>query len=60
VIDVVENLGNLTFVHGTTVTGNRLTMNVKGFQNFRHSDAVGFRFDPVRAHLFDSDDKAIL
>jgi multiple sugar transport system ATP-binding protein len=60
VIEVVENLGDLTFVHGTTVTGNRLTMNVKGFQNFRHSDAVGFRFDPVRAHLFDSDGKAIL
>ena len=60
VIEVVENLGDLTFVHGTTVTGNRLTMNVKGFQNFRHSDAVGFRFDPARAHLFDGDGKAIL
>ena len=59
VIEVVENLGDLTFVHGTTATGTRVTMNVKGFQNFRHSDVVGFAFDQARAHLFESAGKAV-
>jgi ABC-type sugar transport system ATPase subunit len=59
VIEVVENLGDLTFVHGTTATGTRVTMNVKGFQNFRHSDVVGFAFDQARAHLFESGGKAV-
>jgi lactose/L-arabinose transport system ATP-binding protein len=59
VIEVVENLGDLTFIHGTTATGSRLTMNVKGFQNFRHSDAVGFGFHSTHAHLFDSAGKAV-
>ena len=58
-IEVVENLGDLTFVHGTTPAGNRITVNVKGFQNFRHSDAVGFGFDAKHAHLFDADGMAI-
>jgi len=52
-IEVVENLGDLTFLHGTTPAGNRITLNVKGFQNYRHADAVGFRFDANHAHLFD-------
>jgi lactose/L-arabinose transport system ATP-binding protein len=59
IIEVVENLGDLTFVHGTTATGTRVTMNVKGFQNFRHSDAVGFTFDQGHAHLFSSTGKAL-
>jgi len=59
IIEVVENLGDLTFVHGTTATGTRVTMNVKGFQNFRHSDAVGFTFDQGHAHLFSGAGKAL-
>jgi multiple sugar transport system ATP-binding protein len=58
-IEVVENLGDLTFLHGTTPAGNRLTLSVKGFQNYRHSDAVGFGFDAKNAHLFDADGTAI-
>ena len=53
-IEVVENLGDLTFLHGTTPAGNRITLNVKGFQNYRYADAVGFGFDAHHAHLFDS------
>jgi ABC-type sugar transport system ATPase subunit len=58
-IEVVENLGDLTFLHGTTPAGNRITLNVKGFQNYRHADAVGFRFDANHAHLFDSAGSAV-
>ncbi len=59
VIEVVENLGDLTFIHGSTASGSRLTMNVKGFQNFRHSDAVGYTFDSAHSHLFDKTGKAM-
>ena len=58
-IEVVENLGDLTFVHGTTPAGNRLTLNVKGFQNYRHADAVSFGFEAKHAHLFDAEGNAI-
>ena len=58
-IEVVENLGDLTFLHGTTPAGNRITLNVKGFQNYRYADAVGFRFDANHAHLFDSAGSAV-
>jgi lactose/L-arabinose transport system ATP-binding protein len=58
-IEVVENLGDLTFVHGTTPAGNRITLNVKGFQNYRYADAVGFGFEPHHAHLFDSGGSAV-
>src|SRR6202051_3684203 len=58
-IEVVENLGDLTFLHGTTPAGNRITLNVKGFQNYRHADAVGFRFDANHAHLFDRTGRAV-
>jgi lactose/L-arabinose transport system ATP-binding protein len=58
-IEVVENLGDLTFLHGTTPAGNRITLNVKGFQNYRHADAVGFGFDTNHAHLFDSAGSAV-
>jgi len=58
-IEVVENLGDLTFVHGTTPAGNRITLNVKGFQNYRYADAVGFGFESHHAHLFDSAGSAV-
>jgi hypothetical protein len=32
---------------------------VKGFQNYRYSDAVGFGFDANHAHLFDSAGSAV-
>jgi multiple sugar transport system ATP-binding protein len=54
-IEVSETLGDLTFLHGTTPAGNRITLNIKGFQSYRHADAVGFEFDAKHAHLFDSD-----
>jgi multiple sugar transport system ATP-binding protein len=58
-IEVVENLGDLTFVHGTTPAGNRITLNVKGFQNYRYADAVEFGFESRHAHLFDSAGSAV-
>jgi ABC-type sugar transport system ATPase subunit len=54
-IEVSETLGDLTFLHGTTPAGNRITLNIKGFQNYRHADAVGIEFDAKNAHLFASD-----
>jgi ABC-type sugar transport system ATPase subunit len=58
-IEVVENLGDLTLLHGTTPGSNRITLNVKGFQNYRYADAVGFGFDTKHAHLFDSSGSAV-
>ncbi|HWY92249.1 MAG TPA: sn-glycerol-3-phosphate ABC transporter ATP-binding protein UgpC [Chthoniobacterales bacterium] len=58
-IEVVENLGDLTFLHGNTPAGNRITLNVKGFQSYRHSDAVGFGFEAKNAHLFGADGMAV-
>jgi ABC-type sugar transport system ATPase subunit len=58
-IEVVENLGDLTFLHGTTPAGTRITLNVKGFQNYRYADAVGFQFDANHAHLFNSTGSAV-
>jgi len=52
-------LGDLTFLHGTTPAGNRITLNVKGFQNYRYADAVGFGFDGDHAHLFDAAGNAV-
>src|SRR5580700_3304746 len=58
-IEVVENLGDLTFLHGNTPAGNRITLNVKGFQSYRHSDAVGFGFEAKNAHLFGAAGSAV-
>jgi multiple sugar transport system ATP-binding protein len=58
-IEVSETLGDLTFLHGTTPAGNRITLNMKGFQNYRHADAVGIEFDAKHAHLFDSDGNVV-
>ncbi|MBV9391969.1 MAG: sn-glycerol-3-phosphate ABC transporter ATP-binding protein UgpC [Verrucomicrobia bacterium] len=54
IIEVAENLGEMTYLHGTTPTGNRITISMKGFQNYRYSDAVGISFDADKAHLFDN------
>jgi ABC-type sugar transport system ATPase subunit len=58
-IEVTENLGDLTFLHGTTPAGTRITLNVKGFQNYRYADAVGFSFEAKHGHLFDSTGSAV-
>ena len=58
-IEVVEGLGDLTFVHGVTPAGNRITVNVKGFHDFKHADSVGYDFKVKDAHLFDQDGRAL-
>ncbi|HEY0792846.1 MAG TPA: sn-glycerol-3-phosphate ABC transporter ATP-binding protein UgpC [Chthoniobacterales bacterium] len=58
-IEVVEGLGDLTYVHGTTPSGHRVTISVKGFHDFKHADSVGFDFQLKDAHLFDENGRAV-
>jgi len=59
IIEVVENLGDMTYIHGITPAGNRLTLSINGFQTYRHSDSIGFRFDSKHVHLFAGNGQAI-
>jgi ABC-type sugar transport system ATPase subunit len=54
IIEVTESLGDITYLHGLTPAGNRLTISIKGFHSYKHKDAVGFDFDEKHAHLFES------
>ena len=58
-IEVVEALGESTYVHGLTPANNRLTIGLRGFNDLRHADSVGFDFDLGNVHLFDSSGNAI-
>jgi len=58
-IEVVENLGDMTHLHGTTPAGNRLTLSINGFQSYRHADSVGFTFDTRNVHLFAGDGQVV-
>jgi ABC-type sugar transport system ATPase subunit len=59
IIEVVENLGDLTHIHGTTPAGNRITISINGFQSYRHADSIGFTFDTKNVHLFAGDGQAV-
>jgi lactose/L-arabinose transport system ATP-binding protein len=52
-IEVVEGIGDLTYIHGTTPTGTRVTISVKGFHDLKHADSVGYDLKVKDAHLFD-------
>jgi ABC-type sugar transport system ATPase subunit len=58
-IEVVEGLGDLTYIHGITPAGNRMTVSVKGFHDFKHADSVGYDFKVKDVHLFDPRENAI-
>ena len=51
-IEVVEMLGESTYVHGLTPANNRLTIGLRGFNDLRHADSVGFDFSLENVHLF--------
>jgi ABC-type sugar transport system ATPase subunit len=59
-IEVVESLGDVTFLHGVTDAGNRLTISITGFHGFRHGDSLSFDFAAQDIHLFGPDKKALL
>jgi lactose/L-arabinose transport system ATP-binding protein len=59
-IEVVESLGDITYLHGITHAGNRLTVSITGFHGFKHGDSTGFDFDAKDLHLFDSHEKALI
>ncbi|HEV3211476.1 MAG TPA: sn-glycerol-3-phosphate ABC transporter ATP-binding protein UgpC [Chthoniobacterales bacterium] len=59
IIEVVENLGDMTYIHGMTPAGNRLTLSLNGFQTYRHSDSIGFTFDRKHVHLFAGNGQAV-
>ena len=59
-IEVVESLGDITYLHGVTEAGNRLTISITGFHGFRYGDSVGFDFAAQDLHLFGSDERALL
>lgn len=58
-IEVVEVLGDTTYLHGLTPAENRITISMKGFRDFKHADSVGFDFASKDAHLFDSNGDAV-
>jgi len=58
-IEVVEILGDITYLHGLTPAENRITISMKGFHDFKHADSVGFDFAAKDAHLFDSNGDAV-
>jgi len=58
-IEVVESLGDSTLVHGLTCGNNRLSITLRGFNDLRHTDSVGFCFAPKDAHLFDASGAAV-
>jgi hypothetical protein len=45
-------LGESTYVHGLTPANNRLTIGLRGFNDLRHADSVGFDFEFENVHLF--------
>ena len=59
-IEVVESLGDVTYLHGVTEAGNRLTISITGFHGFRHGDSLDFDFAANDIHLFGPDEKALL
>ena len=59
-IEVVESLGDMTYLHGITSAGNRMTVSITGFHGFRHGDSIGFDFATKDLHLFDTEEKALL
>ena len=58
-IEVVEMLGESTYVHGLTPANNRLTIGLRGFNDLRHADSVGFDFSLEHVHLFSSTGEAV-
>jgi ABC-type sugar transport system ATPase subunit len=58
-IEVVEMLGESTYIHGLTPANNRLTIGLRGFNDLRHADSIGFDFDLEHVRLFDSAGEAI-
>jgi ABC-type sugar transport system ATPase subunit len=58
-IEVVESLGDSTLVHGLSSGNNRVSITLRGFNDLRHADSVGFCFAAKDAHLFDSVGQAI-
>jgi len=58
-IEVVESLGDTTYLHGVTPGGNNITVSITGFHEFKHGDTIGFDFAEKDAHLFDSDGKSV-
>jgi lactose/L-arabinose transport system ATP-binding protein len=58
-VEVTEILGDTTYLHGLTATGNRLTVSAKGFHGYKHNETVGFDFDDKHAHLFDTRGDAV-
>jgi ABC-type sugar transport system ATPase subunit len=59
-IELVETLGDLTYLHGSTEAGNRIRVSLTGFHRFRHGDSAGFDFATKDLHLFGSDEKALI
>ena len=58
-IEVVESLGDSTLVHGLTSGNHRVSVTLRGFNDLRHTDSVGFCFASKDAHLFDAEGLAV-
>ncbi len=59
-IEVVESLGDVTYLHGVTKAGNALTVSITGYHAFKHGDTAGFDFTTKDVHLFGSNGEALI
>jgi multiple sugar transport system ATP-binding protein len=58
-VDLIENLGGETLFYARAGDGQKLTVALDGQQRVSPGTAVTARFDPVNAHVFDPDGRAL-
>ena len=60
VVDVIEPVGERSFVYVSLEAGPQMTVSVGGTPTVRETETVGVRLPPDRVHLFDTDDGGAL
>jgi multiple sugar transport system ATP-binding protein len=58
-VDLIENLGGETLLYARAGDGQKLTVSLDGQQRVTPGAAVTAHFDPVNAHVFDPDGRAL-
>ena len=58
-VDLIENLGGETLLYARAGDGQKLTVSLDGQQRVTPGTAISARFDPVHAHVFDPEGRAL-
>ena len=58
-VDLIENLGGETLLYARAGDGQKLTVSLDGQQRITPGTAISARFDPVHAHVFDPEGRAL-